>query len=203
MTTPDDTHSRFEKRYQGGQVPWDHKSPDGNLMDLVNDGTIKPCRTLDVGCGYGDSSIWLAQNGFQVTGCDISQTALLGAAKRAADAGVNITFHELDLLLQEVPGVPFEFVVDRGCYHTFRTDKDRVRFVERIHEILIPGGLWLGLIGSNDSPPREIGPPQLPASDIVVKAEPFFNILSLRAGYFGSRQEDPPGAWIVLLKSRV
>lgn len=202
MTRPDDSPSRFEDRYQSGNVPWDHKLPDSNLTALVNDGTIKPCRVLDVGCGNGDNSIWLAQHQFQVTGCDVSKTALAEAARRADAAGVSCNFHELDFLAHEVDGAPFELVVDRGCYHTFAAPGDRVRFVERVRDILLPGGLWLSMVGSNDGPVREVGPPRFPASDLVVKAEPFFELLSLRAGHFGSDQVEPPEAWIALLRRR-
>jgi len=202
MTMSEDSKTKYENRYKSGNIPWDHKIPDSNLTDLVNEGAIKPGNTLDIGCGNGDNAIWLAKKGFQVTGCDIAQTAIVEAGKRASSAGISCSFHELDFLKKDIPGTPFEFVFDRGCYHTFREPEDRVLFVEKVSEILIPGGFWLTVIGSNNAPQRGIGPPQLPASDLVVKCEPFFEIISLRAGHFGSDQEDPPEAWIALLKRR-
>jgi len=52
---------------------------------------------IDVACGEGRNSIFLAQHGFQVTGIDISDTGLDKARKRAKDAGVDMDFQQVDL----------------------------------------------------------------------------------------------------------
>lgn len=54
---------------------------------------------LDVGCGAGTETLWLAQHGWQVTAADISATALETAQTRAADAGLEdrIEWAEVDL----------------------------------------------------------------------------------------------------------
>lgn len=54
---------------------------------------------LDAGCGTGSEAIWLAEAGWQVTGADISSTALATAAERAASAGIatQIEWVEADL----------------------------------------------------------------------------------------------------------
>ncbi|UQN09015.1 class I SAM-dependent methyltransferase (plasmid) [Deinococcus sp. QL22] len=44
---------------------------------------------MDLGCSEGNSAVWMAQRGWQVTGADISATALERAAQHAADAGVS------------------------------------------------------------------------------------------------------------------
>src|SRR5699024_12022342 len=41
---------------------------------------------LDAGCGIGTEALWLAQNGWHVTGADISAAALATAASRAEEA---------------------------------------------------------------------------------------------------------------------
>ena len=37
---------------------------------------VKNKKAIDLGCGLGQDSIWLAQNGFDVTSCDFSKKAL-------------------------------------------------------------------------------------------------------------------------------
>jgi 2-polyprenyl-3-methyl-5-hydroxy-6-metoxy-1,4-benzoquinol methylase len=37
---------------------------------------LSPGRALDVECGEGADSLWLAQQGWRVTGVDITQSAL-------------------------------------------------------------------------------------------------------------------------------
>ena len=54
-------------------------------------------RALDVACGEGRNSIFLAQQGFLVTALDISDVGLGKAALRAAEAGVAVDFQQLDL----------------------------------------------------------------------------------------------------------
>lgn len=50
---------------------------------------LPPGSALDAGCGTGSEAIWLAEQGWQVTGADISSTALATAAERASAAGVD------------------------------------------------------------------------------------------------------------------
>lgn len=54
-------------------------------------------RALDLACGEGRNSIFLAQHGFKVTGLDISDAGLLKAVKRAEEAGVVVDFQQVDL----------------------------------------------------------------------------------------------------------
>jgi tellurite methyltransferase len=54
-------------------------------------------RALDIACGEGRNSVFLAQQGFLVTGLDISDVGLGKAARRAAEAGVRVDFQQVDL----------------------------------------------------------------------------------------------------------
>jgi SAM-dependent methyltransferase len=57
-------------------------NPNGVLVDEVKGMT--PGRALDVGCGEGGDAVWLARQGWRVTGVDVSRVAL----ERAAASGV-------------------------------------------------------------------------------------------------------------------
>lgn len=194
--------NRFEERYQTGEIPWDHGAPDGNLIDMVKRRPISPCKVLDVGCGTGENSIWLSRQGFSATGCDISPTAIEMARKKADNANVKCTFLVADFLKDTIPDTPFGFVFDRGCLHTVGDGEERRRFAGSIFNHLEADGLWLTLAGNADGAPREIGPPRLTASELVVAVEPHFEIVSLASGHFGSDQVDPPEAWICLMRKR-
>ena len=52
---------------------------------------------LDIACGEGRNSVFLAQHGFHVTGLDISDIGLSKAAALARKAGVEVDFEHVDL----------------------------------------------------------------------------------------------------------
>jgi SAM-dependent methyltransferase len=193
---------RFQKRYASGNTPWDIGKPDINLIETVTAGPIGPGKALDIGCGTGDNSIWLAQQTFQVTGIDISETAIEKAREKAARAKVTCTFMVMDFLTNNIAGAPFGLVFDRGCFHTVGSDEERQRFAEHVAAHLADEGLWLSLVGSADEQRQGPGPPRRTARDIVNAAEPSFEILSLVSGHFGSNRPDPPRAWVCLMRKR-
>lgn len=54
---------------------------------------LSPGRALDLGASHGDDVIWLAQQGWQACGCDISETAVARARARAAELGMERQAH--------------------------------------------------------------------------------------------------------------
>ena len=197
------TEERFKKRYESGDTPWDIGKPDVNLIQTVTAMAIQPCKALDIGCGTGDNSIWLSQQGFQVTGIDISEIAIQKAIEKASQANVRCTFIMNDFLTNKIAGAPFGFVFDRGCFHSLNSDEERGIFAENAAAHLEKDGLWLSLVGSADEPRQSPGPPRRTAGDIVNSVEPCFEILSLTSGYFGSNRPNPPRAWVCLMRKRL
>lgn len=194
--------NRFKERYKIGDTPWDIGKPDFNLIETVNTWHIKPCKALEIGCGTGDNSIWLARNGFDVTGIDASEIAIKKAIQKASDARTRCTFLVKDFFKDRVESAPFGFTFDRGCFHSFDTDDERKEFARRVSGNLKEDGLWLSLIGNADENRQGPGPPQRTARDIVVAIEPYFEILLLRTTHFESARPDPPRAWVCLMKKR-
>ena len=193
---------RWEERYRTGNTPWDIGRPDFNLIDMVTKRPIPACKALEIGCGAGSNAVWLAQQNFEVTATDVSELAIQKAGERASDAGVDCTFLVADFLNDKVPGVPFGFVFDRGCFHSFDSHEERKQLAENVDWHLENDGLWLSLIGSTDGPPREVGPPQRSARDIVIAVEPYFEILSLDSSHFDADSSEPPRNWVCLMRKR-
>ena len=107
---------RYKNRYKTGDTPWDAGKPDFNLIETVTENDIEYCKALDVGCGTGDNSIWLAQNRFQVTGTDVSDIAIEKAKEKTSKARVECDFILVDFLKNRIEGLPFGFLFDRGCF---------------------------------------------------------------------------------------
>jgi methyl halide transferase len=192
----------FQERYKSGDTPWDFGYPDFNLVDVVTQKPISGCRALDIGCGTGDNAIWLAQNGFQVVGVDVSDIALGKAKEKVAKAKGSCTFVRADFLKRKIAGAPFGFVFDRGCFHTFDSMADKKKFAQGVAAHLEDAGLWLTITGNADERGRKQGPPQLTAGELVRAVERHFEILSLSSTHFASKDPNPPRAWLCLMRKR-
>ena len=57
----------WHKRYSDKDTPWDSGQPSRELERILEEGWIKPCRVLELGCGTGTNAVYLAQRGFEVT----------------------------------------------------------------------------------------------------------------------------------------
>jgi len=97
---------------------------------------------LDIGCGLGDNAIYLAQQGFKVTGLDLSPTALITAERRAKDAGVTVKFAVTDSTKLEGYTDAFDTVVDSGMFHCLDDDGKR-SYAAAAHRATRPGATLL------------------------------------------------------------
>ena len=195
---------RFIKRYEEGFMPWAHKNPDFNLIEIVQNWPIKTCKTVEIGCGTGTDAIWLASQEFEITAIDSSAIAIDIAKENANKEKSNCHFEVCDFMTEDIAGAPFDFVFDRGFFHSFDTLTYRRKFSERVSKALSDKGLWLSLIGSSDDWPRKRGdgPPQRSAHEIVKAVEPYFKILALSVSFFGSDSERPAKIWVCLMRKR-
>jgi tocopherol O-methyltransferase len=105
---------------------------------------------LDVGCGFGGSSIWLARRfGCSVRGITISPIQQRIATKRAHAAGVSdrLRFEVLDANEMVFPGASFDVIWVVECSEHLR---DKARFIADCARILRPNGVlalcsWLAV----------------------------------------------------------
>ncbi len=68
------TFSRFSfwLAYRRGFTPWDTGISPPELVAVVEgDQALPPGKALDLGCGTGTNSIYLAQHGWDVSGVDL------------------------------------------------------------------------------------------------------------------------------------
>ena len=77
----------WNERYSSQTRLWSG-NPNKYLVSEVSG--LSPGTALDVGCGEGADAIWLARQGWQVTGVNISTVALERARAHAAEAGPDI-----------------------------------------------------------------------------------------------------------------
>jgi SAM-dependent methyltransferase len=132
------------------RIPWNVETPPRDLTELVESGRIKPCRTVDLGCGAGNYAVYLASRGFAVTGIDSSPTAIRHAREKAEKKGVSCTFIVADVL-GELPEVEetFDFAYDWELLHHIFPEQ-RYAYVENVHRILNPEGKYLSVCFSEN-----------------------------------------------------
>ena len=129
------------KRHDFRELPWETVKPDEELVRILREEKIKECKVLDIGCGSGTNSIFLAKNGFDVVGVDISPTAIEIAKKRAEDAGVKVEFLVANAYALKFAKNSFDFVFDRGCFHHIPVEY-RGKYVKQNHLLLAEKGKY-------------------------------------------------------------
>jgi 2-polyprenyl-3-methyl-5-hydroxy-6-metoxy-1,4-benzoquinol methylase len=133
----------FKTLYRFGFVPWDGHPLPKSLTDLVEGSDQNPplpaSTALDLGCGTGDNSIYLAKQGWRVTGIDFIAKAVDKARAKAAAAGVDVRIEQADVtqLCQEGVGSNFALIVDNACLHGM-SDEDRYDYVREVTAAAAP-----------------------------------------------------------------
>ena len=174
----------WDSHYQSGEPPWETGQSSAELARVLAEQPIQPCRAIELGCGTGINALWLAQQGFDVTGVDSSRLAIEKARQRAAEAQVHVRFVVDDVLNLAEEYQPFPFFFDRGCYHAVR-QIDALAYVRTLKQVTTPGAIGLLLAGNARCPPPEgQGPPVVSAEELHAELEPAFEIVRLREFYF-------------------
>ncbi|MEM7362835.1 MAG: class I SAM-dependent methyltransferase, partial [Pseudomonadota bacterium] len=134
-----------EMRHRQGAVGWqnDYTEHQSQIQTAL-DGPYAPSRgsLLELGCGAGNMTIWMAQNGYECAGIDIADTAIDWARNNAVDAGVDANFKVASLTDIPFDDGAFDFVLDGNAFHCIIGD-DRARVLQEVVRILKPGGYFL------------------------------------------------------------
>ncbi|WP_111765269.1 class I SAM-dependent methyltransferase [Nakamurella deserti] len=109
--------------------------PNPHLVGEISG--LRPGSALDAGCGEGAEAIWLAGQGWRVTGADISAEALARAERRAAAAGSPgvVRWLEADLSVW-TPEAPFDLVTTHYAHATI----PQPELYRRLAGWVAPGG---------------------------------------------------------------
>lgn len=134
------------------KIPWNIDTPPEVLIRLVRNGKIPPCRAIDLGCGAGNYAVWLASQGFDMTGADSSPAAIEMARRKAADKEVRCKFVAADLLgdLKEIDGT-FDFAYDYELLHHLLPE-ERVVYIRNVDRLTNAGAHYLSVCFSDEDP---------------------------------------------------
>ncbi|NUR08134.1 MAG: class I SAM-dependent methyltransferase [Nocardioidaceae bacterium] len=140
----------WEERYGGDESLWSG-NPNPQLVAEVSG--LTPGTALDVGCGEGGDVVWLARQGWRVTGADFSANGLARAARHADEAGVadRCDWWQVDARAFAAEGRSFDLVTTHFLHPP---DGGMVEVVRRLADAVAPGGhlLVVGHAPSEDVP---------------------------------------------------
>ncbi|MDA8275997.1 MAG: class I SAM-dependent methyltransferase [Actinomycetota bacterium] len=146
---PVDAAAFWEDRYAERRRIWSGE-PNAALVDAAS--RLQPGRALDLGCGEGGDAVWLAEQGWQVTGVDISATAAARCRALAAERGIaddRVTWLVCDLATWD-PTDRYDLVT--SCFLHSPVDFPRAAVLRRAAAAVAPGGHLL-VVAHADPPP--------------------------------------------------
>ncbi|PRR78611.1 Cyclopropane-fatty-acyl-phospholipid synthase [Clostridium liquoris] len=122
-------------------IPFFKNSPDENLISYFNRGLLKQGKALDIGCGNGRNSLYLAQKGFKVYGVDFSKTSIEWAKQMANEKSLEISFLCQSVFDFKDEPESFDFIYDAGCFHHIKPHK-RNQYLNTILKYLKQDGYF-------------------------------------------------------------
>lgn len=136
------TSTEFDHIYNAPLLHWawsDVRIP-GELKQLV--ATKQPRTALELGCGLGRFSDYLARQGVAATGVDFSAVAIDKARQRVAGAAHQPTFRVGDVTNLAALAGPFDVALDVGCFHCL-DEAGQAGYAAEAHRLLRSGATLL------------------------------------------------------------
>jgi SAM-dependent methyltransferase len=196
---------KFEIFYLLGFAPWDQEEVPEAVRSLVEGPQrLSPGRAIDVGCGRGNKAIYLAQNGWNVTGVDAVERALRTARRRASARSVSVDFQRGDVtrLHSAAAGRGFDLVLDCGCFHDM-SEEERDRYPSSLARVAAPSAILqmfaflpqaLGRYGPRGASKDEVSRRFAPEWDVLSAEQD--DLIAARGGWRGT------GFWYRLARAR-
>jgi ubiquinone/menaquinone biosynthesis C-methylase UbiE len=184
----------FDSAYEG-TPPWDIGRPQSEFVRLEKAGKVGST-VLDVGCGTGENTLYLAKHGHGAWGVDASPRAIQKAKAKSERRGIPVTFLVTDALHLGRLGRSFETVIDSGLFHTF-SDPERLRFLDSLAGVLPSGGSYFMLVFSDQEPADWGGPRRISQEEIRATFRNGWAVESIQSAKFESNiHADGGHAWL-------
>lgn len=148
----------YARRLASGAGGWDDGAYDAPALRdqverwLATSAAARPgARILELGCGTGALSCMLAQRGFDVTGIDISESAISFARSVAAKRAMQVRFEVAEAATWKAPAATFDVVIDSHLLHCASLPNDRALLLAQMARCQAEAGeLWTETMVSGD-----------------------------------------------------
>jgi SAM-dependent methyltransferase len=128
---------QWNDRYATAELVW-KASPNVFLVDEV--AGLTPGRALDLACGEGRNAVWLAEQGWSVTGVDFAEVGLEKGRRMAAERGTTVEWVCADATTWDPPAAGYDLV---ALFYLQLPAAARRRAVAVAGRALAPGGTLL------------------------------------------------------------
>jgi len=170
----------FERMYAAAKtsedLPWHNPEPPPMLAKAMDQRTA-PGTALDIGCGGGTYSVFMARRGYAVTALDFMPQAVAMVNELAAGEDLSIEAVQADIG-EWTSAEAFDVVLDVGCMHT-PGSIEHAHYKKQLLNWLAPGGdfilLHFGRRAWWDRWP--IGPSRTYKDDLIALFEPEFTLI--------------------------
>ena len=98
---------QWNDRYGTAEYIW---KADPNVFLVEQTADLSPGRAVDLACGEGRNAVWLAEQGWTVTGVDFSDVGLDKGRRLAAERGVGVDWVCADATTWEPPDAGYDLV---------------------------------------------------------------------------------------------
>jgi SAM-dependent methyltransferase len=156
----------WDRRYDTDDYVW-RAEPNQFLPDLV--AGLAPGRALDLACGEGRNAVWLATQGWSVTGVDFSGVGIAKANRLAEASGVTAEWVVADVTVWPAPAAAFDLAI---VFYLQLPAGERAAMLATAANALAPDGRLVMVAHDRTNLTEGIGGPQdatvLPTPELVV-----------------------------------
>jgi 2-polyprenyl-3-methyl-5-hydroxy-6-metoxy-1,4-benzoquinol methylase len=186
---------QYYKENENEYMPWYSKFLDNDIKNELIQRNIKEGSFLDIGTGPGTQASALAELGFEVTGTDVAENAIMKLNSKNSKLRF-IVDDILDSKLNE----QFDYIIDRGCFHVFKPEQ-RPAFVQNVSKLLNTGGFYFMKCFCHKQK-GDTGPQRISPEIVFENFEKDFIVHSIKESVFDGERSSMPKALFVVMEKK-
>lgn len=134
---------RYRRVYEAGAEFWEKPIPTEALVSFLAGQKVRNgARAVDLGCGEGRDSIFLAKKGFKVLGIDASRSGMRRTKERLEKEKATAELLMADVTNLPVKNQTFDLAVNVGCLHMITVQAVRDRHLRESYRVLQKHGTY-------------------------------------------------------------
>jgi len=145
----------WTSEYERKGIPSSAREAPSNVVvdfvDFVRLERLRSLRALDVGCGAGRNSLYLAHNGFSVCALDFAPGPVAQLRSRARELALPIEARVHDISeAWPLPNEAFDVAIDAFCFKHLIPEEAIYAYVSEVERCLSRGGLFMLFLATKE-----------------------------------------------------